>query len=46
MNGENSFVPKILLCGDEAEFISRVGEKRPFKIVGHLQFVGKVDGGA
>ena len=30
-----SFVPKILLCGDEAEFLSRMG-KRPFEIVGRV----------
>lgn len=41
MNGNTFFVPKILLCGDEAEFISRVGDKRPFKIVGHVQFCGE-----
>ena len=44
MNGETFFVPKILLCGDEAEFISRVGDKRSFKIVGHVQFGGEKDG--
>ena len=43
MFGELSFVPKILLCGDEAEFFSRVNE-RPFKIVGHVKFFGEVDG--
>ncbi len=44
MNNESSFVPKILLCGDEAEFISRVGGQRPFKIVGHVQFRGALNG--
>ena len=34
-----SFVPKILLCGDESEFLSRIGE-RPFKIVGHAKIAG------
>ena len=43
MNSELSFVPKILLCGDEAEFLSRIGE-RPFKLVGHAQIAGVVDG--
>lgn len=43
MNGDSSFVSKILLCGNEAEFISRVGEQRPFKIVGHLAFSGEKD---
>lgn len=42
--GNLSFVPKILLCGDEAEFLSRVGS-RPFKIVGHVQVSGTVDWG-
>ena len=44
MNVETSFVPKVLLCGDEAEFISRVGGQRPFKIVGHVAFGGTKDG--
>ena len=39
MGNEFSFVPKILLCGDEAEFLSRIGE-RPFKIVGQAQISG------
>ncbi len=43
MHSELSFVPKILLCGDEAEFISRVG-KRSFNIVGHVKFFGEIDG--
>ena len=43
MQRELNFVPKILLCGDEAEFLSRVGQ-RPFKIVGRVQLVGEVDG--
>ena len=45
MRSELNFVPKILLCGDEAEFFSRVGE-RPFKIVGRVQLSGEVDGQA
>lgn len=44
MNGETSFVPKILLCGDEAEFISRVDGQRPYKIVGHVTFSGEAGG--
>lgn len=40
----SNFVPKILLCGDEAEFISRIGGQRPFKIVGHIEFSGEKDG--
>lgn len=40
MDNESSFVPKILLCGDEAEFLSRIGE-RPFKIIGHAQISGE-----
>ena len=35
-----SFVPKILLCGDEADFFSCVGE-RPFKIVDHAKISGE-----
>ena len=38
-----NFIPQILLCGDEAEFLSRVGQ-RPFKIVGHVKIFGEVDG--
>ena len=34
------FIPKILLCGDEWEFFSRV-EDRPFKIVGHAKISGE-----
>ena len=36
-----SFVPRILLCGEEADFFSQVGD-RPFKIIGHIKFSGKV----
>ena len=43
MQGELSFVPRILLCGDEAEFLSRVG-RRPFEIVGRAKLFGEVDG--
>ncbi|MBR0289310.1 MAG: hypothetical protein IJQ82_10055 [Selenomonadaceae bacterium] len=43
MQGELSFVPRILLCGDEAEFISRAG-RRPFNIVGRVKIFGEVDG--
>ena len=39
MSSESSFVPKILLCGDEVEFLSRIGE-RPFKIVGQAKISG------
>ena len=34
------FIPKILLCGDESDFFSRV-EERPFKIVGHAKISGE-----
>lgn len=44
MNSQTLFVPKVLLCGDEAEFISRVGGQRPFKIVGHVEFRGEANG--
>ena len=40
MQNEFGFVPKILLCGDEAEFFSRVGE-RPFKLVGRAKISDK-----
>ena len=41
MHDELSFIPRILLCGDEQEFFSRIGN-RPFKIVGHVEVQGKV----
>lgn len=44
MNRQAFFVPKVLLCGDEMEFISRVSGQRPFKIVGHVQFKGEANG--
>ena len=40
MQNDLSFVPKILLCGDEANFFSRIGT-RPFKIVGHAKIFGE-----
>ncbi|MBR3049823.1 MAG: DUF4422 domain-containing protein [Selenomonadaceae bacterium] len=43
MHNDLSFMPRILLCGDEAEFFSRVGQ-RPFKIVGRMQLAGTFDG--
>ena len=43
MINETVFVPKILLCGDAAEFLARVGQ-RPFELVGQIKFVGEVDG--
>lgn len=43
MNEENYFVPKILLCGDKAEFFARIGQ-RPFKLVGELKFFGEAEG--
>ena len=45
MHSELNFVPRILLCGDEADFFSRVGQ-RPFKIVGRMQLAGIFDGQA
>ena len=33
----SGYVPKILLCGDAAEFYAEVGA-RPFKIVGQIEF--------
>lgn len=43
MDSELNFVPGILLCGDETEFASRVGN-RPYKIVGHVELSGTADG--
>ena len=43
MINEAVFVPKVLLCGDAAEFLARVGQ-RPFELVGQIKFVGEVDG--
>lgn len=37
------FVPRILLCGEESDFLSRVTQ-RPFKIVGSVKFFGEVEG--
>ena len=41
MSSELNFIPRILLCGNEQEFFSRIGT-RPFKIVGHFEIQGKV----
>ena len=37
------FIPKVLLCGEEAEFFSQVGN-RPFKIIGRAYIAGEVNG--
>ena len=37
------FIPRILLCGDETDFLAQVAE-RPFKIIGHMKLFGEVDG--
>ena len=42
MNSENFFVPKILLCGDRAEFLARVNQ-RPFQLVGQIAFSGNAE---
>ncbi len=42
MQYEN-YIPRILLCGDESEFLARV-DNRPYKIIGHLKISGEVDG--
>ena len=42
MQHEN-YIPRILLCGDEAEFLARV-DKRPYKVIGLLKISGEVDG--
>ncbi len=41
MQGELNFVPKILLCGEPADFLSRVGQ-RPFKIIGRAYISGEI----
>ena len=43
MYNENYFLPKILICGDKAEFFARIGQ-RPFKIVGEVKFLGEAEG--
>ena len=43
MYSENYFVPKILLRGDKAEFLARIGE-RPYQLVGEINFVGEAEG--
>ena len=40
MKNDLRFVPKILLCGDEAIFLSQVST-RPFKIIGHAEISGE-----
>ena len=40
MENDLRFVPKILLCGDEAIFLSQIST-RPFKIVGHAEISGE-----
>lgn len=42
MNTENFFVPKILLCGDKAEFLARVNQ-RPYQLVGQIEFSGSAE---
>ncbi|MBR4384756.1 MAG: DUF4422 domain-containing protein [Selenomonadaceae bacterium] len=42
MQHEN-YIPRILLCGDETEFLARV-DNRPYKIIGHAKISGEVDG--
>ncbi len=36
-----TFMPRILLCGDEQEFLSQIGQ-RPFKIIGRVKLLGKL----
>ena len=40
---ENIFIPRILLCGKREEFFSRV-DRRPFEIVGQVEFSGEING--
>lgn len=42
MQYEN-YIPRIMLCGDESEFLARV-DNRPYKIIGQLKISGEVDG--
>ena len=39
----SGYIPRILLCGDRAEFLSEIGE-RPFVIVGQIEFFGEAEG--
>ena len=43
MTDENIFIPRILLCGDKAEFFSRVGQ-RLFDLVGEIKFFDEQSG--
>ena len=42
MLSTEKFIPNILICGDKAEFLSKVGN-RPFNVVGEIKLIGSVD---
>ena len=44
MNNKLSFTPKILLCGEESDFLLQIGN-RPVQIVGRVQVTGKINTG-
>ena len=39
---DEKFIPKVLLCGDKAEFFAAIGQ-RPCKFVGEIKFSGEVN---
>lgn len=39
----SGYVPKILLCGDRAEFFAEI-KNRPVKIAGQVDFFGEAEG--
>ena len=40
---ELTYTPRILLCGDEAKFLSQCSD-RPVQIIGHTKLYGEIDG--
>ena len=40
---ELTYTPRILLCGDEAKFLSQCAD-RPVQIIGHAKLYGEIDG--
>ena len=40
---EKIYTPRILLCGDKANFLEQIG-LHPFKIVGEIKFSGEHEG--
>lgn len=37
---DKNFIPKVLLCGDKAEFLAAVAQ-RPVQLVGEIKFSGQ-----